>query len=105
MMPIITVTIVVLTGAAKKLGAAGIAGKILSTVGSMASITSLSMNFWRNSDADEFRMRMDELEKDLREMQQVMEEYCKCLEQSAKDYEQTQQAVRNKAASLPRPRA
>jgi len=57
----------------------------------------------KNVDSNEFCMRMEELEQDVKKMLDCLDEYEQVLKKSAQEYEKTQQQVRDGAANLKRP--
>ena len=58
---------------------------------------------WRNADYEFFRERMRELEQDIDALCECLCEYEEVLNQSATEYEITQQTVKDKAIALRSP--
>ena len=59
---------------------------------------------WRNSDADAFRQKMEELIRDCKELQNCVQQYCDLMDRSITEYEQTQAAAKQGAGNLASPK-
>ena len=55
---------------------------------------------WQNADSEAFMVRCEQLSRDLYEMEQCLEDYCRLLESSARDYEATQERIKHAANTL-----
>jgi flagellar biosynthesis chaperone FliJ len=64
-------------------------------------------NVWQssqNTDSDMFRTRMQELENDIIHIEGILDQYVQVLNQSAQQYENTQNQIRSNAQGLTSPR-